>query len=120
MEYSSSRVLEGRETSKVSRGTWRSCLASTYGIGDGLVGKIMANGRYLTLTEPSIAVRPSYRKKFGLKLGDWILIRYRGREVKARIDDSGPYVGERMIDLGPYVSKKLGFSGVDYVSWKEF
>ncbi len=105
---------------EVSRGGWRTVLASTYGIGDGFLGEKMANGERLTLYEPSIAMRPSYRRTHGLKLGNWIFLRYKGKVVKARIDDSGPFVGSRMIDLGPAISKCLNFSGVHYIEWKPF
>jgi rare lipoprotein A len=36
---------------------------------------------------------------------------HNGRSVKCRVNDRGPFVGNRIIDLSPRAAKKLGFRG---------
>jgi peptidoglycan lytic transglycosylase len=39
-----------------------------------------------------------------------------GRKAVVRINDRGPFVRGRIIDLTPAAARKLGFSGIAYVS----
>ncbi len=50
-----------------------------------------------------------------LPCGTEVTIRYRGREVTARVIDRGPYVGGREWDLAGAVARRLGFDGVGTV-----
>jgi rare lipoprotein A len=69
-------------------------LASHYGIGDGYHGKTTANGETYNAYGRSVAHR---WLPFGTKLR--VTNRSNGRSVIVRVNDRGPYVGDRDLDL---------------------
>jgi hypothetical protein len=50
-----------------------------------------------------------------LPCGTPVTVRYRGRSVRARVMDRGPFIGGREWDLAGAVARRLGFSGVQRV-----
>ena len=53
-----------------------------------------------------------------LRFGTRVLFRYRGRTVRAVVDDRGPYVYDRTWDLNQNTARALGMSGVVTVSYR--
>jgi rare lipoprotein A (peptidoglycan hydrolase) len=51
-----------------------------------------------------------------LPLGTWLKVTYRGRSVFVRINDRGPYIGNRILDLSKASAEALGLSGIGYVT----
>jgi len=102
--------LAARLKAKEAAG-WHSGVASTYGIGDGLLGNCMANGKPLTMDGLTVAHKT-------LPKGTRVQIRYNGKTVTATVTDRGPYVAGRTWDLGPGVSRALGFAGVHSVQYR--
>jgi rare lipoprotein A (peptidoglycan hydrolase) len=98
-----------------SSDTWNTCLASTYGIGDGLLGRSTATGDILNTTDLTFAARPGY----GIGIGQRIEVEYNGVRVVGVRNDSGPFVGKRKIDLAPAMCSVLGFSGVHEIRWRK-
>lgn len=86
-------------------------LASTYGIGDGLMYSATASGGRVTPTSMGIAMKT-------MPLGTVVEIVYNGRTARAVVNDRGPYVGNRQIDLQPAVANALGFDGVGRVGYR--
>lgn len=86
-------------------------LASTYGIGDGLMYSATASGGRVTPTSMGVAMKT-------MPLGTVIEIIYNGRTARAVVNDRGPYVGNRQIDLQPAVANALGFDGVGRVGYR--
>jgi rare lipoprotein A len=84
----------------------RQCgVASWYG--PGLYGNQTANGEVfrpgtMTAAHPSLP--------FGSRVR--VTNRDNGRSVVVRINDRGPFVGNRIIDLAQVPAQKLGFSGL--------
>ncbi|AOH45724.1 septal ring lytic transglycosylase RlpA family protein [Propionibacterium sp. NM47_B9-13] len=89
---SSSRSSSGSSSNPVTRGI--TCLASTYGEGDGTAGGPTASGETFN---PSAFTAASKT----LPLGSTIRVTNvsNGRTVTVRINDRGPYVGGRCLDL---------------------
>jgi rare lipoprotein A len=50
-----------------------------------------------------------------LPFDTWLFVRYEGRGVIVRINDRGPYVGERILDLSQAAAQAVGLSGVGWV-----
>jgi rare lipoprotein A len=69
-------------------------LASHYGIGDGYHGQITANGERFNAYGKSVAHR---YLPFGTRLR--VTNRSNGRSVIVRVNDRGPFVGDRDLDL---------------------
>jgi rare lipoprotein A (peptidoglycan hydrolase) len=91
---------------------WHTAYASSYGVGDGLVGHGMACGGVLTTTVMAVANRT-------LPCGSHVLIRVGSVTVTARVLDRGPYVSGRTFDLGPAVCHALhACYGVTRISWQ--
>ncbi|OFK24105.1 RlpA-like double-psi beta-barrel domain-containing protein [Olsenella sp. HMSC062G07] len=86
-------------------------LASMYGVGDGLMYGVTASGDIVTPTSMAVAMKT-------MPLGTIIEITYRGRTVRAEVNDRGPYAGNRQIDLQPAVAAALGFDGVGTVGYR--
>jgi peptidoglycan lytic transglycosylase len=81
---------------------YRRALASWYG--PGLFGNKLGCGG--TLQAGSLGVANK-----SLPCGTRVTIRHRGRVVRVRVIDRGPYVGGREYDLTAATARKLGFSG---------
>lgn len=90
---------------------WNSCGASTYGIGDGLLGSGCSDGSTVTETSMGVAHKT-------LALGTQIQIVYEGKVVNATVCDRGPYVADRDIDLQPAVASALQFDGVGNLQYR--
>lgn len=69
-------------------------VASFYGEGDGFHGLTTANGEMFDKSAPT-AAHPSL--PFGTKLK--VVNKATGRSTIVRINDRGPYIGQRIIDL---------------------
>lgn len=95
----------------VSTTGWRYALASDYGIGDHFLGKHMACGGSLTLTDLTFANRT-------LPCGTRVEFQYNGNTVIGRVTDRGPYCCGRDFDFGPAVAHALNFRGVGVVKWR--
>lgn len=90
---------------------WTSCGASTYGIGDGLMGSGCSDGSIVTEDSMGIAHKT-------LPLGTQVQIMYGGVVVNATVCDRGPFVAGRDIDLQPAVAWALGFDGVGELQYR--
>jgi len=90
---------------------WKTGKASTYGIGDGLLGHNKANGKPLTAREMAVA-----HKHY--PLGTVLVIKYKGRTVRAVVRDRGPYIRGRVLDLAPATARALHFRGVHKVRYR--
>lgn len=90
---------------------WMSCGASTYGIGDGLLGSGCSDGTVVTEDSMGIAHKT-------LPLGTQVQIIYNGTVVNAVVHDRGPFVAGRDIDLQPAVARALGFDGVGQLQYR--
>jgi endonuclease YncB( thermonuclease family) len=100
----SSSVFSGWQTGPAPAGVF----ASTYGLGDGLVGHGLACAGVLDTVRPVIAMRTG-------ACGSRWRVCYRRCIVAVR-DDWGPaaWTG-RDVDLGPAAAAGVGFAGVGYV-----
>lgn len=85
--------------------TWKTGVASYYGIGDGFMGGTTANGEKVTETSMGIAM-------LNVPFGTRVEIRYGGRSVIAYVNDRGPYAHGRVIDMQPAVARALNFLSV--------
>lgn len=85
--------------------TWKTGVASYYGIGDGFMGGTAANGETVNETSMGIAM-------LNVPFGTRVEIRYGGRSVIAYVNDRGPYVHGRVIDMQPAVARALNFLSV--------
>lgn len=90
---------------------WTSCGASTYGIGDGLMGSGCSDGSIVTEESMGVAHKT-------LPLGTQIQIMYDGMIVNATVCDRGPFIAGRDIDLQPAVAWALGFDGVGTIQYR--
>ena len=95
----------GSSSGTTSTSSWKSGVASYYGIGDGFMGGTTASGA--TVTESSMGVA-----MLNVPLGTYVEISYGGRSVIAVVNDRGPYVHGRVIDMQPAVARALGFLSV--------
>ena len=88
-------------------------LASYYGYGDGFHGQPTANGETFDANGLTGANKDL---PFGIRL----LCSYGQNTVEVRINDRGPYYGDRQIDLSYGAALQLGLTeaGVDYVDCK--
>ena len=95
--------LNSGETRVLGRlNVYRRALASWYG--PGLFGNKLGCGG--TLQTGSIGVANK-----SLPCGTKVTLRHRGRVLRVRVIDRGPYVGGREYDLTAATARKLGFSG---------
>lgn len=88
-----------------SASSWKSGVASYYGIGDGFMGGTTASGAIVTESSMGVAM-------LNVPLGTYVEISYGGRSVIAVVNDRGPYVHGRVIDMQPAVARALGFLSV--------
>jgi rare lipoprotein A len=79
--------------------------ASWYGGG----GTLACGG---TLTSSTLGVANKT-----LPCGTWVTLRYRGRKVRVRVIDRGPYVAGREFDLTEATKRALGFGDIGEVWW---
>lgn len=100
----------GSTPTAVATRTWLRAIASSYGIGDGFLGKHMACGGSLTADDLTVAHKT-------LPCGTRVTFRFRGHVVTATVRDRGPYVAGRTWDFGPAVARALHFDGLDVVEW---
>ena len=85
--------------------------ASMYGEGDGFMYGTTASGATVTPSSMGVAMKK-------MPLGTVIEISYKGKTVRAVVNDRGPYAGNRQIDLQPAVAHALGFNGVGTVGYR--
>jgi rare lipoprotein A len=67
-------------------------LASHYGVGDGYAWQTTANGEKMN-PYAMTAAHPY------LRLGSYVNVTHRGRTIRVKINDRGPYAGGRILDL---------------------
>jgi predicted nucleic acid-binding Zn-ribbon protein len=80
--------------------------ASWYG--PGFEGNSTANGE---IFDPSKFTAASKELPFNT----WLFIEYEGKGVVVRINDRGPYAGNRILDLSAAAAQAIGMSGVGWV-----
>jgi rare lipoprotein A (peptidoglycan hydrolase) len=80
---------------------WLRGEASSYGIGDGLLGGSLACGGRLDTRRAVVAHRT-------LRCHTRLLVCRGRRCIRAIVADRGPYVGGRVLDLGPRVARAIG------------
>jgi rare lipoprotein A len=80
--------------------------ASWYG--PGFEGDATANGEIYDPTKFTAASKE-------LPFDTWLFVSFEGRGVIVRINDRGPYVGERILDLSQAAAQAVGLSGVGWV-----
>lgn len=91
---------------------WHAAIASSFGIGDGLVGNRMACGSQLTTAVMAVAHRT-------LPCGTRVRIRVGSRVVVARVMDRGPFTSGRTFDLAPAVCQALAScDGAFRIEWQ--
>ena len=95
----------GSSSGATSTSSWKSGVASYYGIGDGFMGGTTASGAIVTESSMGVAM-------LNVPLGTYVEISYGGRSVIAVVNDRGPYVHGRVIDMQPAVARALGFLSV--------
>lgn len=95
----------GSSSGITSTSSWKSGVASYYGIGDGFMGGTTASGAIVTESSMGVAM-------LNVPLGTYVEISYGGRSVIAVVNDRGPYVHGRVIDMQPAVARALGFLSV--------
>ena len=95
----------GSSSGTTSTSSWKSGVASYYGIGDGVMGGTTASGAIVTESSMGVAM-------LNVPLGTYVEISYGGRSVIAVVNDRGPYVHGRVIDMQPAVARALGFLSV--------
>lgn len=95
----------GSSSGTASTSSWKSGVASYYGIGDGFMGGTTASGAIVTESSMGVAM-------LNVPLGTYVEISYGGRSVIAVVNDRGPYVHGRVIDMQPAVARALGFLSV--------
>ena len=102
-----SRVSAARARSRARQiNAYRSAQASYYG--PGLYGNSTACGQTLTPSTVGVANK-------SLPCGTKVTFRYRGRTVRARVIDRGPFAGNREWDLTAALKAKLGFGSTGTV-----
>ena len=97
------RVAAGAETFRLGRlNVYRFANASWYG--PGLYGNKLGCGGTLAPGRMGVAHKT-------LPCGSRVTLRHRGRSVRVRVIDRGPYVGGREYDLTEATARKLRFRG---------
>lgn len=90
----------------VSTGVTFGGVASWYG--PGFAGNLTANG---DIYDPMGLTAASKELPFNTLL----FVKYNGRGVVVRINDRGPYAGDRIIDLSQGAAQTVGMSGIGWV-----
>ncbi len=96
------RTGAGRKRTIGRVNVYRRALASWYG--PGLYGNKLGCGGRLGYGTVGVANKT-------LPCGTKVTLRHRGRVVRVRVIDRGPYVGGREYDLTAATARRLGFSG---------
>jgi peptidoglycan lytic transglycosylase len=97
------RVTAGTLTRRLGRlNAYRFAYASWYG--PGLYGNRLGCGGTLAPSRLGVAHKT-------LPCGSRVTLRHRGRTVRVRVIDRGPYVGGREYDLTAATARKLRFRG---------
>ncbi len=98
------KVVSGPEGSRgIGRlNVYRSAYASWYG--PGLYGGHLSCGGTLDAGDLGVAHK-------SLPCGSKVTLRHRGRVIRVRVIDRGPYVGGREYDLTEATAQRLGFEG---------
>jgi rare lipoprotein A len=81
-------------------------VASWYG--PGFAGNLTANGE---IYDPMGLTAANKELPFNTLL----FVKYNGRGVVVRINDRGPYAGDRIIDLSQGAAETVGMSGIGWV-----
>jgi len=97
---------DGAERAMGRLNVYRLAYASWYG--PGLYGNRLACGGRLGYDTLGVAHKT-------LPCGARVTLRHRGRSVRVRVIDRGPYVGGREFDLTAATARSLGFRGHGYV-----
>ena len=91
---------------------WHVAMASSFGVGDGLLGNGMACGSRLTSSVMAVAHRT-------FRCGTRVRIKVGRSVVVARVMDRGPYVSGRTFDLAPAVCRALhSCRGAFRIEWQ--
>lgn len=107
-------------TSNISSTGWKTVDSSSYGIGDGFLGKHMACGGPLTNTQFTVAYRYLHTSRAQLHCGDKIWLKYRNKgPILVTVTDAGPYAGNRIFDLAPATCRALSACGIPSIQWKK-
>jgi len=104
-------IQELRYQASISYGPWQASVASTYGLGDGLLGSGLAGSGRLDSETPVFAHKTM---PFGTKVE---FVR-NGRRFVGECQDRGPFIAGREFDLGPKLAHELDFGGVGTVKWR--
>jgi len=107
----STRAVPAAPALPVADPGWQTARATSYGVGDGLLGKTMACGS--TLTDSVMAVA-----HLSLPCGTQIRLRYAGQVVDALVLDRGPYADGITLDLAPAVCRALGNCATVTLEWQ--
>lgn len=104
LSLASARALAGAAATTVGEKPIQSGTASFYGKGDSFHGKKTASGEIFDRNKLTAA----HRK---LKLGTFVRVENpaNGRSVVVKINDRGPYHGNRIIDLSWAAARVLGY-----------
>ncbi|HND00082.1 MAG TPA: septal ring lytic transglycosylase RlpA family protein [Myxococcota bacterium] len=92
------------------------CVASHYGVGDGLHGgRVACRGLGPFNTHATSPYTAAHRTA---PCGSWLLVTSlrTGQSIRVLVTDRGPFVRGRCIDLGIAGARALGISGVGRVS----
>ena len=77
--------------------------------GPGFHGNNTANGEVYDMFAYTAAHKT-------LPFNTWLKVTYNGRSVFVRINDRGPYIGNRFLDLSAAGARAIGLTGVGYVT----
>lgn len=103
----------GKPKNTKASGKAGSCPASTYGQGDGFHGKKTANGERFNRNAMTAA-----HKSLPFNSRVKVTNTSNGKSVTVRINDRGPYHGNRCLDLSTAAMNKIGGDGVATVKWQ--
>lgn len=103
----------GKPKNTKASGKAGSCPASTYGQGDGFHGKKTANGERFNRNAMTAA-----HKTLPFNSRVKVTNTRSGKSVTVRINDRGPYHGNRCLDLSTAAMNQIGGDGVAQVKWQ--
>lgn len=103
----------GKPKNTKASGKAGSCPASTYGQGDGFHGKKTANGERFNRNAMTAA-----HKTLPFNSRVKVTNTRNGKSVTVRINDRGPFHGNRCLDLSTAAMNKIGGDGVAQVKWQ--
>ena len=103
----------GKPKNSKASGQSGSCPASTYGGGDGFHGRKTANGERFNKNALTAA-----HKTLPFNSRVKVTNTKNGKSVTVRINDRGPYHGNRCLDLSTAAMSQIGGDGVAQVKWQ--